>query len=182
MRNKVVKTVIRFFITVLITTSLMMGLSIITKGMYLIGIPKIDDVQKVTISYPEATDEIKEFSDREQIELAINLTGFLKYSLFEHADDKELPMITITYILDNGKSISVSANRSTVWWKERAYVIKDKETFIRLAEALFFLQESGSNQETAQPEIQPKLLKEAERRNIHFSNILRGCSLWQGAL
>jgi len=27
------------------------------------------------------------------------------------------------------------------------------------------------------PEIQPKLLKETERRNIHFSNILRGCNL-----
>lgn len=27
------------------------------------------------------------------------------------------------------------------------------------------------------PEIQPKLLEEAARRNIHFSNILRGCNL-----
>lgn len=32
------------------------------------------------------------------------------------------------------------------------------------------------------PEIQPKLLEEAGRRNMHFSNILRGCNLRQGAV
>lgn len=138
MRNKVVKTAARFLITALITALLIMGVSIFREGMYLIGIPKIDDVQKVTISYPEATNEIKEISDEKQIELAVELTGFLKYSLFEKGNDIETPMITITYFLDNGQSISVSANRDTVWWKGKAHAIKDKEMFINLTKGLFF--------------------------------------------
>lgn len=141
MRNKVVKTAARFLITALITALLIMGVSIFREGMYLIGIPRIGDVQKVTISYPEATNEIKEISDEKQIELAVELTGFLKYSLFEKGNSKETPMITITYFLDNGQSISVSANRDTVWWKGKAHAIKDKEMFINLTKGLFFLNE-----------------------------------------
>lgn len=141
MWKKVIKKVIHFLITICIVTTLSMGLSILTKGMYLIGVPQIDDVRKVTISYPEVTDEVKEISDEEQIELAVKLTGFLKYSIFEKADEKETPMITITYILENGKGITVSANDSTVWWKGKAHVIKDKEMYINLTEGIFFNEE-----------------------------------------
>lgn len=55
-----------------------MGISVFAEGMYLIGVPDIDDVQKVMISYSEITSEIKEFSDAERIELAVKLTGFFE--------------------------------------------------------------------------------------------------------
>jgi len=121
-----------------------MGLEVLTKGMYLIGIPQIEDVCKVTISYPEAAEEAKEFSDEEHIELAVKLTGFLRYSLFEDADDQDAPMMTITYLLEDGESISVSASRSTVWWRGKAHAIKDQEMFINLAEGIFFLEERNA--------------------------------------
>ncbi|MCD7863529.1 MAG: hypothetical protein LUG61_08525 [Lachnospiraceae bacterium] len=141
MKDKVIKEGVRCFIAVFISTMLIMGISIFVEGMYLIGIPDIDNVQKVTISYSEITNEIKEFSDEEQIELAVKLTGSLKYSLTEKADDKTSPMITITYYLEDGQSLSISANRDTVWWKGKAHAIKDKETFIKMAEGVFFLEE-----------------------------------------
>lgn len=139
MRRKIMKAGIRFAITVLLTTVLLMGWTILTEGMYLIGVPRIEDVTKVTISYPEAAGETKEFSDREHMELAVKLTGFLRYSLFEDADSQDAPMMTITYLLEDGKSVSVSASRGTVWWQGKAHAIKDREMFIKLAEGVFFL-------------------------------------------
>ncbi len=144
MRGKIMKAGIRFAVTVLLTTMLLMGWSILTEGMYLIGVPRIEDVTKVTISYPEAAEEAKEFSDREHMELAVKLTGFLRYSLFEDADSQDAPMMTITYLLEDGKSVSVSASRSTVWWHGKAHAIKDREMFIKLAEGVFFLNERSA--------------------------------------
>ncbi len=144
MHRKIMKAGIRFAVTVLIVTVLLMGWSILTEGMYLIGGPRIEDVTKVTISYPEAAEEAKEFSDEEHIELAVKLTGFLRYSLFEDADSQDAPMMTITYLLKDGKSVSVSASRSTVWWQGKAHAIKDQEMFINLAEGVFFLNERNA--------------------------------------
>ncbi|MCC8157110.1 MAG: hypothetical protein LIO54_07535 [Oscillospiraceae bacterium] len=141
MNNRFIKKVVQFLVAVFISTLLIMGISVFAEGMYLIGVPDIDDVQKVTISYSEVTSEIKEFSDAEQIELAVILTGFLKYSLTEKADENASPLITITYFLDDGQSLSVSANRDTVWWKGKARAIQDKETFIKMATGVFFLEE-----------------------------------------
>ena len=139
MKNKVKKIVNSFILPVLLTTVLFLCISIAKNGMYLIGIPEIDEVQKVTISYPSVSDQSKEITDDEHIELAVKLTGFLKYALFERADDNEEPMINITYFTSDGSEISVSANRETVWWKGKAYVLKDDETFINLTESIFYL-------------------------------------------
>ena len=139
MKNKVKKIVNSFVLPVLLTTVLFMCILIAKDGMYLIGIPEIDEVQKVTISYPSVSDQSKEITDDEHIELAVKLTGFLKYALFERSDDNEEPMINITYFTSDGSEISVSANRETVWWKGKAYMLKDDETFINLTESIFFL-------------------------------------------
>ena len=139
MKNKFKNIVNSFILPVLLTTVLFMCISIAKDGMYLIGIPEIDEVQKVTIAYPSVSDQSKEITDDEHIELAVKLTGFLKYALFERADDNEEPMINITYFTSDGSEISVSANRETVWWKGKAYALKDDETFINLTESVFYL-------------------------------------------
>lgn len=138
MKTRILKTISQFLITVFAATLLSIGIFLFTKGMDLAGVPHADDVQKITISYPGAANEPKTISDKGQMELAVKLTGFLRYSLFEKADANGTPLITITYFLNNGQSISVSANRDTVWWKGKAYVIKDKELFINLTEGIFF--------------------------------------------
>lgn len=141
MKSKIVKGAINFITSTIASVIVIMVLNIFLNGMYLIGIPKIENVEKVVISYPEVSDETKEIVDDEHIELAVKLTGFLKYALFEKADSSEFPMITITYFTMDGKEITVSANRDTVWWKGKAHVIKEEEMFINLTEGIFYLDE-----------------------------------------
>ena len=83
----------------------------------------------------------KEISSREDIELALKLTGFLKYDLFEKVNSEEEPTITITYFLKDGTSKTISANNTTVWWNNKIHVIKDKDMFINLTEGIFFLED-----------------------------------------
>jgi len=141
MKRKWVKNIVSFLCSSLCTVILLMGVSVLKDGMYLLGVPAISEVQRAEISYPAVTDEIKEITDKEQIELAVKLTGFLKYSLFEEASLTEKPLITITYYLNNGESISVAANNKTVWWKGTAYAIKEEEMFVNMTQGIFFFDE-----------------------------------------
>ena len=139
--NKYVKGLIRFLIEIAVITVLLVIINICTKGMYLFGLPDLTDIQSVSISYPSVTDDIKEVSSPEDIELALKLTGFLKYDLFEKVDNAEKPLITITYHLKDGKDKTISANNTTVWWNDKSYTIKEKEMFINLTEGIFFLED-----------------------------------------
>lgn len=139
--NKIVKGLIRFLIEVVVITVLIVGISVFTDGMYLLGLPDLNDIQSVNISYPSVTDGVKEISSREDIELALKLTGFLKYDLFGEVNSEEEPAIIITYFLKDGTSKTISANNTTVWWNNKIHVIKDKEMFINLTEGIFFLED-----------------------------------------
>ena len=139
MFRKLRRRVKGLLITVILVTVLLMGVSIATDGMYLLGIPEIDRVEKVIINYPGMAE--KEFTDPEQIELAVKLTGFLRYVPFKRTDDAALPSVTITYFTDTGDKISVAANADTVWWKGKPRVIKKADMFMKLTEGIFFLGE-----------------------------------------
>lgn len=139
--KKVVKFLSRLLIEIIVVTLLVVGIRIFTGGMYLFGLPDLKDVQTVSISYSSVTDEIKEVSSQEDIELSLKLTGFLKYDLFEKADCSDDPLITITYHLKDGTDKVIAANNTTVWWNEKTYAIKDKEMFINLTEGIFFLED-----------------------------------------
>ena len=139
--NKIVKGLIRFLIEVVVITVLIVGISIFTDGMYLLGLPDLNDIQSVNISYPSVTDGVKEISSHDDIELALKLTGFLKYDLFGEVNSEEEPVIIITYFLKDGTSKTISANNTTVWWNNKIHVVKDKEVFINLTEGIFFLED-----------------------------------------
>lgn len=141
MKHKAAKEILRWILTVFLSISAVVFVSILMNGMYLLGIPDPEDVRSVVVEYPGVADEKKEFTDWEYVEQAVKLTGFLKYALFEKPVSDASPMITITYILDDGRAVSVSASRETVWWKGRPRAIKDREMFINLAEGIFFLEE-----------------------------------------
>ena len=128
-----------FLITVLLATALMMGVSIFTDGMYLLGVPAINRVERVIVSYPGTAE--KEITDPEQIELAVKLTGFLRYVPFKRADKTAFPSITITYFTNSGGEISVTASSDTVWWNGKPHAIKKTGMFIKVAEGIFFLGE-----------------------------------------
>ena len=136
--KKAVKGTIRLLIVIVAATALVVGIKILTDGMYLLGIPDLEEVQTVSILYPSVTEEVKEVSSQEDMELSLKLTGFLKYDLFEKADSNEKPFITIIYHLKDGTDKTISANNTTVWWNGQTYVIKDKEMFVNLTEGIFF--------------------------------------------
>lgn len=142
--NKIVKGILRFLIEVIIITVLIVGIHIFMNGMYLLGLPDLEDIQSVSISYPSVTDDVKEISSYEDIEPALKLTGFLKYDLFKKATCEESPLITITYHLKDGTEKIISANNTTVWWNNKPYAIKDKEMFINITEGIFFLEDLPS--------------------------------------
>ena len=66
----------------------------------------------------------------------------LRYS---KADGGQQPLISITYYLQNGTDRTISANRTTVWWKGKSYAIKDPGLFVNLTEGIFFLAEVQGN-------------------------------------
>ena len=137
--KKVVKSIIRLLIEIVAVTALIIGVRILTDGMYLCGLPDLKEVQSVSILYPSVAEEAKEISSDEDLETALKLTGFLKYDIFQKADDSAEPLITITYYLKDGTNKAISANDTTVWWNGKAYAIKDQEMFINLTEGIFFL-------------------------------------------
>ncbi|MDO5400159.1 MAG: hypothetical protein Q4F17_04150 [Eubacteriales bacterium] len=137
--NKFIKGTLKFLLQILAVTAIVMAFDIGMRGMYLIGVPKPEKLERVTVSYPAVTEEEKVLTDPEQMELAVKLTGFLRYAPFQRADGSGEPLIALTYETGDGKTVQVRANRTTVWWKGSAYALKDDETFVNLTEGIFFL-------------------------------------------
>lgn len=140
--NKIAKGLLRFLAQIVLVTVLLVGVKILMDGMWLLGLPEQSEIESVSIAYPEITEEVKEAADPEDIELALKLTGFLKYDLFQQADSGQQPLISITYHLQDGTDRTISANRTTVWWKDKAYALKDPDLFVNLTEGIFFLAEA----------------------------------------
>ncbi len=127
---------------IIVSTIFIVIVSIFMEGMWLFGIPKIEDVQSVEVTDLRYSTEAKEFSDAESIELAVKLSGFLKYKPLSAADSDSEPVVTITYHLQDGSSKSLSANENTVWWAGEMRRIKQEEVFLNLSEGIFFYEEA----------------------------------------
>ena len=95
MKHKAVKELLRFVLAVFLSVSAVLAVSIFMNGMYLLGIPDPEDVRSIVAEYPGVTDEKKEFTDREHVEQAVKLTGFLRYALFEEPVSGGSPMILL---------------------------------------------------------------------------------------
>ena len=74
-----------YIFRLVITTVIVFGGYIFMNGMFLIGIPNSENLQAVKIEYFEPNHEIKEITDSSKLELAVKITGFLNYSVFEKA-------------------------------------------------------------------------------------------------
>ena len=106
------------------------------------GVPKIEDVQSVSITDLRYSTEEKEFEDEESIDLAIKLSNFLRYKPLSPVTGHDTPIVSITYHLKDGSSKSLSANENTVWWQGKAYNIKQQKIFLNLSEGIFFYGEA----------------------------------------
>lgn len=117
-------------------------ISIVKDGMWLFGVPSAGDVSKVTVSCPSVTDGVRAYTDPETIDLAVELTGFLKYSLLETPKGDRDGAVEITYTLRSGETVTVAADETTVWWKGRARAVRDPGAFVYLVRVDFFGEDS----------------------------------------
>ena len=103
-------------------------------GIPLTGLPRKEAVESITLLY-NGTEE-RTVTDKEKVELLVKSANLLNYQL--GGETKGSPVITITYFLKNGKSVSIEANATTVWWKGKAYALKETEVFVNVIQGLFF--------------------------------------------
>ena len=136
-KNRLIKGVFNFLSAVVVSTVILMGISIFSEGMYIMGVPPVDEINRVTISFTDTSDKIKDMTDQKYIDLAVRSTGFLRYSLLEKADETNPPEVTVTYFLNDGSTAEVAANDDTVWWKGKAHTIKEKGIFVKMTRAIF---------------------------------------------
>ena len=126
------------FLSILITFVLIFIFNIFLNGMYLFGMPNKKDVYKITISYPKVSEEVKEIYDKEGIEYAVSLTGYLRYSVFGKVETKEESLVTVTYYSSEKPPFTVFVNNDTVILNDKAHALKKDNIFVNVIEGLFF--------------------------------------------
>ncbi len=133
------KKVLRAVATVVAVVLVTVGLNFWIKGIPLFGAPKADDVVKVVVEHNDYPDEVKEHTEKDKIEVALALTGYLRYAPLKALSD-DSPLIKITYIMSDGTDCVVSANKHTVWWNGKASALRDEGEFVKWCTAVFYLQ------------------------------------------
>ena len=102
-------------------------------GVPLLGLPKAEDVQSVTlVSLDSGSVTV---TDTENVELLVKAANLLNYKL--GAPDTTDPELTVTYTLKNGEVRVLSASRTTMWWKGRAHPLRQPEVFCNIVDGLF---------------------------------------------
>ena len=133
--KKVFRTIMTFFVVcIVIVVS-----NFFIKGVPLFGVPDAENVEQIVVKHNDYPDEVKAYTDKNKIEVAIALLGYLNYAPLKNlTDDNQL--IEITYIMNDGTELIVSANNHTVWWKGKPRAICEEGMFAKMCTAVFFLQ------------------------------------------
>ena len=136
--QKIGKSIAKGVARFLVMAAALIALSILLDGMYLLGLPAQGQVRSVSVFCPEAAAQTKEVSSPQEIELALQVTGFLKYDLFAQASEEQPPAVAITYHLRDGSDVTVAANNTTVWWNGKARSLKKEDMFVNVTQGIFF--------------------------------------------
>ncbi len=106
-------------------------------GIPLIGLPKVEEVQSVTIICEDG--ESQAVADAEDVDLMVTAANMLNYHF--GIPEEEPSKLTVIYHLRNSGSIVVQAGETTVWWKGKAHPLKQKRVFYNVVQGLFFNEE-----------------------------------------
>lgn len=120
--------------TVLLTT----GVWIASHGVPLTGMPKSEDVRRVTL---RSGTTVREIEKPEDVELLVRVANLLNYRLF--GEEADQPEIEVTYHLIDGGQVSLQAGRKAMWRQGKQYVLKEKDVFVNIVKGLFFEGENG---------------------------------------
>ncbi len=128
--------------TVVLSVLISAGVWIGFYGVPLLGLPKAEDVESVKLVSPDS-DPVT-VTDAENVELLVKAAHLLNYKFGapDSADPEQPESYTLRYNLKNGEVRVLSANRTTVWWKGKAHLLKEPDVFYNVLEGLFF---SGSD-------------------------------------
>ena len=122
------QTLLTVVLSVLIASAVWIG----RYGVPLLGLPKAEDVQSVTlVSLDSGSVTV---TDTENVELLVKAANLLNYKL--GAPDTTDPELTVTYTLKNGEVRVLSASRTTMWWKGRAHPLRQPEEFCNIVDGL----------------------------------------------
>ena len=138
-----VKTIGQFLFSVAVTFLLVFGVKIAVDGCWLIFLPIDNNVETVTIAYPDLSSEVKEITDASDLKKCTTLPNTLKYDIFQRSDDTSDPLIIYTFHLKDGSELVVSANNETVFFRGKQHVLKEPDVFVNLTTVLFFLRETA---------------------------------------
>lgn len=111
-------------------------------GVPLIGLPKAEDVQSVTVIGENG--ESRVITDAEDVDLLVMAANMLNYRF--GTPEEQQAKLTVIYELTDGKNCVLQAGETTVWWKSKAHPLKQKRVFYNVAEGLFFF--DGDQTET----------------------------------
>lgn len=131
------KKAVRFLAAVLAAVVIAIALEFITDGIPLFGIPKPEEVASVVVEHGAFPDSTRELTDETDIELAVALTGYLRYVPLK-APAVENELITVTYRLQDGSEIVISASYGAVWQNGKAYALRHEDRFVKMCTGLFF--------------------------------------------
>ena len=138
---KCLKKVFRFIATVIVVTIVVIGLNLLIEGVPLLGTPDVANVSSVIVEHSDYPDDIKKHTDDTKIELAVAMLGYLNYSPLKGLSD-DVPVIRVTYIMNDNTEIVVKANDKTVWWNGKVYAVTDENMFLKMCTAVFYLQKN----------------------------------------
>ncbi len=125
-------------IGILIAIILLIIMSFFNKGRLVFKIPDISSVAKVEVFYPELSKEKITLITYKDISRSLQMLNFLNHDFKTKDATNETPLITVCYTLKNETQMVVSANLETLWYKDKAYNLKDRGAFVKMAEGLFF--------------------------------------------
>ena len=131
------KKVARWIASIIVVSVVIVAINLLIEGIPLLGTPNAEKIEKVAIEHMDYPDTIREYTDEENIQLAVALLGYLRYSPLKGiSDDNRL--IQITYIMDDGTEYIGCANNLTVWWNGKPYALADEDTFVKMCTGVFF--------------------------------------------
>lgn len=137
MKQKSYKFFSKYTIFIIVVSCVLNGMIwIVFHGIPIVGIPKVEEVESITIYYNDVQQQ--EIVENEKIELLIKASNLLNYKFLGKIKEKEQPIICITYHLKNGNDVMIKANNTTVWRNEKLYEIKQKDIFVNIVEGIFF--------------------------------------------
>ena len=137
----ILKSVLHFLVTAMVTTALLIGFQVVTNDMWLFGLPELDQVESVSIAYPQVTDQVKTVTGEEDKELALNSPAFSNTICSRKPRTVSSLLLPSPITCRTAPTGGIAANGTTVWWKDKAYPLKDPDTFVNLTEGIFFLAE-----------------------------------------